>query len=224
MIGALPRRRFGRLFAALVALAVGLLALPAAAKVTQVNDRGFVVRLTALVPAGADKAWDEMLNPADWWDSEHTFSGSAANLAIDPKPGGCFCETLPGAEPGSPPRGGVEHMVVVYIEKPHALRMRGALGPLQGDALVGTLTMQLKPADGGGTQILWEYVVGGYLRVPVEGTATGVDQMLGEQLGRFAAKLGAKPDAVPPSVSDDAKPAGPPAESSAPAKPDIIGR
>jgi hypothetical protein len=206
-----------------LALAVLILsptvALPAAAKVQQVNERGFVVQYSATVPAAGDKVWDEVINPADWWDSDHTYSGDAANLSLDAKPGGCFCETLPG-ENGGPPRGGIEHMRVVQVEKPRWLRMSGALGPLENDALVGTLTFQLKPGQGGGTQILVEYVVGGFMRAPAEAVSASVDKVLAEQIERLAAKLGAKPSPTEAPAKEPEKPA----DDKTQGKSEIIGR
>jgi hypothetical protein len=194
-------------------------ALPAIAKVQQVNERGFVVQFSATVPASGEKVWDELINPADWWDSDHTFSGDAANLSLEAKPGGCFCEILPG-ENGGPPRGGIEHMRVVQVEKPRWLRMSGALGPLQNEALVGTLTFQLKPAEGGGTQIILEYVVGGFMRAPVEAVSMSVDKVLGQQVERLAKKLGANPSSTETPDKQPEKPADDKAEG----KSEIIGR
>lgn len=175
-------------------------ALPASAKVTEASERGFIVRHVAEVPADVDATWAALIKPAEWWNSAHTWSGSAANLSLDARAGGCFCEVLPGkansgpdakAAPKPAPRGGVEHMRVVYIEKGRALRMVGALGPLQADAVAGTLTVQVKALEAGAkTQILLEYVVGGYIRTPADKMAAAVDGVLGEQLGHLAEKLG----------------------------------
>ena len=30
-------------------------------------------------------AWPAMLRPAEWWNGEHTYSGSAANMTIEPR-------------------------------------------------------------------------------------------------------------------------------------------
>ncbi|SFG10309.1 hypothetical protein SAMN05518801_107136 [Novosphingobium sp. CF614] len=179
-------------FAVAAVVVVAGVSVPAVAKVAEVSDRGFVVRHVAEVSADLDETWAMLLKPAEWWNSEHTWSGDAAHLSIDPRAGGCFCEVLPNqTSPKAAPRGGVEHMRVVYIERPRALRMVGALGPLQADAANGTLTIQLKPAEKGkGTQILLEYVVGGYVRTPFEKLAPAVDGVLGEQVGHLAAKLG----------------------------------
>jgi hypothetical protein len=179
---------------ALAPIAASVLALaPAAAsaKVAQVSAQGFVVRHLVDVSASPEETWAVLVKPSVWWDSKHTWSTDAANLSIDARAGGCFCEILPNpASPKSAPRGTVEHMRVIYVERPRALRMVGALGPLQADAAMATLTIQLKADDKGGTQVLLEYVVGGYTRTPFEKLAPAVDGMLGEQMRRLSEKLG----------------------------------
>ncbi|GGZ09595.1 SRPBCC domain-containing protein [Novosphingobium colocasiae] len=172
------------------AAALSFTAGPAAAKVAQVSDSGFVIQHAQMVAASPAEVWQLLLRPAKWWDSDHTWSGDAANLTIDPRAGGCFCELLPSKDsPRAAPRGTVEHMRVVYVEEPRVLRMVGALGPLQGDAVTGTLTFQLKPAEKG-TAIMMEYVVGGFLRVPMAQMSGGVDGVLAQQLAGLVARLG----------------------------------
>ena len=67
--------------------------------------------------------------------------------------------------------------------------MVGALGPLQSEGVTGTLSIGLKPV-GGGTQITFEYVVGGYMRYDTDEIAPAVDGVIGQQLDRLAALLG----------------------------------
>lgn len=213
--------KLGSLIALALAMPAALQASPAIAKVAQVDERGFVVRHVAEVPVAPAEAWAVLVKPAAWWDSRHTWSADSANLSLDARPGGCFCEALPdksSAKAG--PRGGVEHMRVVYIEKPRALRMVGALGPLQADAVTGTLTIQFKPVGGDGdgaesarTQILLEYVVGGYLRTPPAEMAPAVDAVLGGQVAHLVEKLGGAFDQAFPSpgiVGADKAQAAPP--------------
>ncbi|MCJ2182692.1 SRPBCC family protein [Novosphingobium sp. 1949] len=189
----MKRRPIKSLGGLLLAVAV-VAAVPqvANAKVATVTDGGFVVRHLVTVPADVETTWDTLLKPSGWWDSAHTWSGDAANLSIDPKAGGCFCEILPNPDsPRAAPRGSVEHMRVVYIERARVLRLSGALGPLQSDAVTGTMTIQLKPAAGGkGTMVLLEYVVGGYMRRSTQAMAPAVDQMLGGQMEGLVKALG----------------------------------
>lgn len=197
-----------RLAIVLSGIAALAAASPASAEVFQKSPAGFIIRHAADVPAGADAAWKELIAPAGWWSSEHTFSGDAANLSIDARAGGCFCEVLPAKDsPRAAPRGGVEHMRVIYVERGRALRLSGGLGPLQSEAVTGTLTINLRPNDGGGTRILWEYVVGGYMRHTVDDIAPAVDGVLGQQLAGLAAKLGRRSAApAEDAPAPDAKP------------------
>jgi hypothetical protein len=75
--------------------------------------------------------------------------------------------------------------------------MTGALGPLQSEAVQATLTITLKPIDGG-TRLTWEYVVGGFMRYKQEQIAPAVDKVIGEQLNRLAEKLGPKAPSTDP--------------------------
>lgn len=168
------------------------------ADVTAQTELGFVSRNVVMIAADPQAVWKRLLAPAGWWSSDHTFSGDAANMTLDPVAGGCFCEKLPSddagpAKPGAGaravPRGGVEHMRVVFIDRAKALRMTGALGPLQSEAVNATLTVTLKAGDGG-TRVIFEYVVGGYMRYPADKIAPAVDAVMGSQLLALAKLFG----------------------------------
>lgn len=186
-----------RMHRTLIRLALALLAFaawtPANARVHEVSERGFVVRQLAEIDASPDEVWKVLISPAQWWKKESSFSGDPANFSLVPRAGGCFCEILPDPDdPDAPPRGSVEHLRVIYAEEPRALRMSGALGPLQSDAVIGTLTIFLKES-GGKTQVLWEYVVGGFLRRDPEKLASAVDLVLAGQLLSLAGQFGDQP-------------------------------
>lgn len=205
-------------------VAMALLAPAAAhADVATSASNGFVVRHAADVDAAPADVWAELIRPAGWWSARHSYSGDAANLTLDARAGGCFCEVLPSpVSPRAAPRGSVEHMRVAYAEHGRVLRMIGGLGPLQAEAVNGALTIALKPVDGG-TRIMWEYVVGGYMRQGGEQLAPMVDGVLGEQLAGLAAKLGprtpAEPVAEPADHAARVKP-DPKAEADPEAKPE----
>jgi uncharacterized protein YndB with AHSA1/START domain len=196
-----------RIWGTSLAAALALAALPAQAEVHDSNAAGFAVRATATVPASPDATWDMLLDPAEWWADNNTFSGAAANLSLDPRAGGCFCELLPNAtNKQDTPRGGVQHMQVLYIEKPKTLRLSGALGPLQSEPVMGTLTFIIRP-EGETTRINAEYVVGGYLRIPSERMAPIADAMITQQVERLASKLGGKLARIaPPAPASNAAP------------------
>ena len=173
------------LAAALVALAV-----PAQAEVAASSDAGFASHNEVLVAAEPEAAWEALVRPGSWWNSEHTYSGDADNMRIEPTAGGCFCEVVPAS------RGEIEHMRVIYVVPGSTLRMSGGLGPLQSEAVTGVLTVTLRP-EGEMTRISFDYVVGGYMRSPMAQIAPIVDQVVGEQLLRLATRLGTVMDPAP---------------------------
>lgn len=178
---------------------LALVAAPAPlaqAEVAAQSPAGFVIRLAADTPASKADAWKALTTPSKWWSGEHTYTGDAGNLWLDAQATGCFCEKLPKSAdaPADQRMGSVEHMHVVYADPQRGvLRMVGGLGPLQGEALHGTLTITLMPGTDG-TRIEWDYVVGGYMRMDPEQIAPMVDKVLGEQLTRLAAILAPVPD------------------------------
>lgn len=163
-----------------IVAAIGLLATAtASAEVKQVGPIGFEIGETVTIAAPPGKVYAALGKIGSWWNSQHTFSGKAANLHLDLKPGGCFCEALPNG-------GGHLHMTVVDVQPGKSIRLRGALGPLQNDALEGTLTWTIKPADQGAT-LTQTYIVGGYFRDGPAKWAPAVDSVLHEQLSRLKA-------------------------------------
>lgn len=178
---------------ALASLSLAVMASPAAAKVHETAPDGFVLRHGIDVSATPEATFRLLLDPAQWWSKAHSFSGDPANFSLDPRAGGCFCEILPSeVSPNAAPRGSVEHMRVILVDRPRALRLSGALGPLQATAASGTLTIFLRPVDGG-TRILMEYVVGGFMRGKTEALAQSVDLVLNEQVLNLGRTLGVGP-------------------------------
>ncbi|MBU6267819.1 MAG: hypothetical protein KGN34_09785 [Sphingomonadales bacterium] len=166
-----------------------LLATPAHAEVTAKTETGFVTT-TELDVAGKTPwdVWQALLKPGKWWNPIHSWSGDADNLYIDAQAGGCFCELLPPPKdaPEGIRRGSIEHGRILAAMPPRLMRITGALGPLQGEALVGTLTVTLKATADGGTHLGWSYVVGGFMRMKVDDIAPIVDKVLAEQAARLS--------------------------------------
>lgn len=171
------------MFRLAAAAVLAFTAAGASAAVSHQGDGGFATHDEAVVAANAEDVWITLTDPASWWNPEHSWSGNAANFTLFPVAGGCFCEELPES------RGSVEHMRVIYSDPEKLLRLSGALGPLQSEALTGTLTITLEPIDGG-TKISWDYVVGGFARFDLAALAPVVDGVQSEQLGRLADTLG----------------------------------
>ncbi len=150
----------------------------ARAGVVTASDTAFVVSGTTDIAATPAAVWRRLVQPATWWDKAHSWSGDAANLSLDPRPGGCFCERLTGG-------GGVVHMRVIYAQPSALLRMSGALGPLQGEPASGVLTVSLT-GQGASTRLAWSYKVSGLVEMKGGGIASAVDGVLGAQFARLA--------------------------------------
>jgi len=164
-----------------VAVAITLVMLasaPAPAAVVDATAGGFTVRHTIEVRGQATAAYRTVVERVSaWWQSDHTFSGNAANLSIDARPGGCFCESLPGG-------GGVRHLTVVYADAGKLLRLSGGLGPLQDLAVEGTMTWKFTQSTTT-TTIEMTYAVGGYTPGGLAALAPIVDMVLGTQVARL---------------------------------------
>ena len=75
-----------------------------------------------MVDATPASTWRDLTRVSLWWDPAHTWSGSARNLKLEPKAGGCFCEKLPTA---------VRYSTGGYLPSPENAPLQAALGPLQ---------------------------------------------------------------------------------------------
>lgn len=176
-------------------LAVVLLAIPCSAEVVDKSASGFLVKHVATVPTNPASTYGAIVEVAKWWQDSHTWSGSASNLSITPKAGGCFCEKLP-------PDGELAHGTVIYAAPGKLLRVSGALGPMQGFGIAGVLSFELKPA-GAGTEITLTYSAGGYFQGGLQSMADPADGMLAaqfESLKRLLSKAAAENPAGPAFV------------------------
>ena len=166
-----------KLFPAFAALAL-VAAAPAAATVVESSESGFTVSATQKVMVPPDQLWAALIQPARWWSPQHSWSGNAANFALDPVVGGCFCERWSA--------NGAEHARVIFIARNQLLRLRGSFGPLQAQALTGVLSVTIKP-EGTGSVVTFDYVVGGHARFALKEIAPAVDGVISEQARRLAA-------------------------------------
>jgi len=148
------------------------------ADVVDSSASGFTVKIAVQVAAPATNVYRALVDRVGaWWDSTHTWSGSASNLSIEAAPGGCFCERLPNG-------GGVRHMTVVYVDPGKLLRLNGGLGPLQDMAVAGSMTFKLTESAGK-TSLEVTYKVGGYAPGGLESIAKPVDGVLTVQILRL---------------------------------------
>lgn len=160
-------------------------AAPAAADVVNASSTGFEIRHTVNLVVKPDVAFQAFGNVAAWWNPEHTYSGSSANLSLTLTPGGCLCERFPEG-------GGVEHMRVTFVDPGKHLVLTGALGPLLYEATTGVLDVQIK-STGGGSQLIFDYRAAGFYKGGADKLAPIVDQVLAGQVKRYRTFATARP-------------------------------
>ena len=165
------------LVAAIIAMACS-----AFADVKDSAANGFTVTSTFTTKSAPDEVYRKIVNVGDWWSSEHTFSGDAHNLSLDPRAGGCWCEKLPKAN------GSVAHMQVATAWPGVLLVLTGGLGPLQQMGASGAMTFKLSPAEGG-TKVEFVYVVSGYAPQGMNSLAPVVDRVLMNGMARLASYI-----------------------------------
>jgi hypothetical protein len=135
------------------------------------SNSGFSVKVALTIKAAPADVYKKLVHEiGEWWDSAHTFSGSAKNLSLDDKPMGCFCEKFPSG-------GGVRHLEVVLAAPGKSLVMIGGMGPMQSLAATGTMRIQLAAA-GEATKFEMVYSVAGYLPAGMQMLAKPSDGML----------------------------------------------
>ncbi|HEX3654123.1 MAG TPA: SRPBCC domain-containing protein [Rhizomicrobium sp.] len=163
--------------------------LSARAEVIEAGPNGFALQRTIHIAATPERVYAALIQPAKWWNSDHTFSGSATNLSLDARAGGCFCEIWSG--------GSVQPGTIVNAVPGKVLRMRGALGPFQAQGMSGALTFSIKAA-GDGADLTMENVVGGFIKGGIGKWPALADSMLAEQMIRLKRYLETgSPDPAP---------------------------
>ncbi len=153
-------------------------ATSAPAKVVSRSANGFIVTHEADVAVEPKAAYDAFVKIGAWWNDAHSFSGAAKNISVEPKAGGCWCETL--ADGGS-----VRHMTVVHANPVALLVLSGGLGPLQFMGVAGSMKISCEARDKG-THVTLVYAVGGYDSDNFKNIPKAVDSVLNEQMTRYA--------------------------------------
>ena len=161
-----------------IVVPIVLFAMAAALVRAEVLDsaaNGFSVRYSTLISAKRAEVYGTAVDKiSEWWSSDHTMSGDAANLYIIAKPHGCFCERL-----GS--NGGLIHLAVTFVQPGVMLRFTGGLGPLGLMGVSGNMTWEFEE-EAGVTRVTLNYAVGGYLDGGLDAVAAAVDGVLIEQM------------------------------------------
>jgi uncharacterized protein YndB with AHSA1/START domain len=158
-----------------------LAAGPAMPAVVDTSPTSLTVESSVDLEVNAEVAFERFTRDLPvWWDPAHTWSGDAANLSLEPRAGGCFCEMLPST------RGSVQHGRVIFWQPGKLLRLDAALGPFQEMAVQGVLTFRFTPQDTGkGSRVTVNYRVSGAISMDPVKLAPMVDGMLAGQMRRF---------------------------------------
>ncbi len=162
----------------------------ARAEVKESAADGFLVTMSATTPAAPAKVYAALAQPQEWWSSEDTWSGNAANLSLKSEAGGCFCERWS--------EGSAEHGHVIMALPGKLLRLDSTLGPLQEFSLKGILSFWIKTGDDGATQLVVEYRVNGANGSGLDTFAPNVDEVLGEQVARLVRYIDSGNPEAPP--------------------------
>jgi uncharacterized protein YndB with AHSA1/START domain len=145
--------------------------------VIDVADHGFRIRITRPIDKPADAVFAALTGSiGQWWSRDHTWSGDAANMALDLQRGALIEKLADG--------GFVRHLEIVFYQPGSLLRLAGGLGPLQGMGLNGALTFSTMEGDGK-TQLELTYNVSGFAPEGFEKLAPVVDQVLSAQVERL---------------------------------------
>jgi uncharacterized protein YndB with AHSA1/START domain len=152
----------------------------AVAEVLDAGPGGFSLVHEVTVDAARAEVWRVAIDEVgQWWNSDHTISGDAANMSIEPVLQGCFCEANDN-------HVGVVHLTVMSINPNAMLRLTGGLGPLGLMGVAGNMTWEFFDS-GEGTSVKFTYAVGGYGPGGLEGLASPVDSVITEALQRLKA-------------------------------------
>ena len=177
---------------AILLLSALVLASPAPAEVLNASDHGFEIQHSINLVVPQPQAFAAFGQIGRWWSKDHTYSGDAARMSLQMRPGGCFCEPLEGG-------GGIEHMRVTFVQPGERVVLTGSLGPLLYEATSGVIDVKVERIAGG-SRVTMNYRAAGFAKGGADRMAPLVDQVLGEQMKRFRTYAAAapKPDTLRP--------------------------
>jgi len=161
---------------------IASVAMPVQAEVLDSANNGFTVRHSVMISTDRQTVYQTVVGKiSEWWSSDHTVSGDAANLFLTDTLSGCFCERLgEGA--------GLVHLSVSFVNPGVMLKLTGGLGPLGLMGTAGNMTWEFDDAESG-TVVTMQYAVGGYMPGGLDTVADAVDGVLVEQLTRLKSLL-----------------------------------
>ena len=160
-------------------ISTGLLTVATAhAEIVESSDSHYVLKHEATSALAPDALWQRLIEPAAWWHPDHTYSGDAGNLTLDPRAGGLWREAWES--------GSVVHGSVLFVEDGKSIRLFAPFGPLQGLG-VYTVWMITLSADGAGTKVVFDEISSGAPSADLDELAKAVDYVKTEAITRLTA-------------------------------------
>ena len=144
----------------------------AAGEVTESSSNGFTISLSQESRRSDAELWERLQHPENWWSSAHSWSGDAANMSVEMRAGGCWCERVGD--------GVAVHGRIIRIDSGHAILFDAPLGPLNDAAVATRLSWRVE-----NQRVIWRYQVYGALPMPTEQLTPLVEGVLAEQLRRL---------------------------------------
>ncbi len=148
----------------------------AQAKIISSSESHYVLQHEATSVLPPEKLWLRLIEPSEWWDPDHTYSGDSKNLILDAQAGGIWRESWDG--------NSVVHGTVLNVKTNELLRLDAPFGPLQALAVntVWTITIE---AHVDGSIVTFDEVANGGAESGLSELAKAVDFVKGEALSRL---------------------------------------
>lgn len=163
---------------AIVTVSLAGLAATASGEIVSATPDHYTLHHEATSPIAPDKLWERLLMPDSWWHPDHTYSGNAHHLWLNPQAGGVWLESWEG--------NSVEHGRVLAVMDGRMLRLDAPFGPLQGMGVQVIWTITLEPLeDGAGTRVIFDEVANGSLASGLDQLAPAVDGVKREAIERL---------------------------------------
>lgn len=150
--------------------------LPARADIVSAKPDHYTLKHEATSTMSPGALWSRLIKPETWWHPEHSYSGVAANLSLDPTAGGLWREDWEG--------GSVAHGVVLYVKQGEQLRLDAPFGPLQELAVSVVWTITIS-SNGEGSRVVFDEIANGTAGSGLDALAPAVNFVKGEAIKRL---------------------------------------
>lgn len=153
-----------------------MMCLPVRAEIINASADHYTLRQEAASALSPQQLWQRLIDPKSWWHPDHTYSGSAEHLSLDPVAGGVWAERWDG--------NSVIHGTVVNVVAGSMLRLDAPFGPLQSQAVhaVWTITIEARET---GSKVMFDEVATGSSASDLAELAKAVDYVKTEALSRL---------------------------------------